>query len=417
MNNCGVVGRPSGARRPAITIIGAGPAGLLLGCLLQGSGAFDCTILERHDRASIQTRPRAGLLEHRSVELLRQHGLAERLVAAGYQHESCEFRIDGEPVVVKLAALAGGTQWVWPQQELVTDLLAAFLERDGRVHFEVTDVALHDIGSAQPSVTFRGRDGDQVLASTIVVGADGFHGVSRAAVPPGVLRFIDHEHEFAWVAILAQTPPSSPHIVYAVDDDEGFAGHMLRTPYGETASTAPPITRFYLQCDRVDDVAAWPDERIWGDLQTRLAIGAADPAWQLHTGPIVEKSILRMRSFVSEPMQDGRLFLIGDAAHVITPIGAKGMNLALHDAGVLARALQAWSVAGDEQPLAQFSTVCLRRIWECQAFSHWFTHLIHRPVAGAPDAAFRARLGTTRLTSLLEDEAALAVFARAYVGT
>jgi p-hydroxybenzoate 3-monooxygenase len=192
---------------------------------------------------------------------------------------------------------------------------------------------------------------------------------------------------------------------------------MLRTPFGGHTSTTPPTTRFYLQCDRSDTVEEWPDERIWHDLRSRMAIGASELAWVLREGPIFDKSILQMRSFVSEPMQYGRLFLIGDAAHVITPIGAKGMNLALNDARVLAEALLDWSAAGDEGPLTRFSATCLRRIWECQAFSHWFTHLIHRPVAGVPDAAFRARLGTARLESLLACEAELTVFAHAYVGT
>jgi p-hydroxybenzoate 3-monooxygenase len=406
-----------------VTIIGAGPAGLLLGCILQGSGAVDCTILERHSRAHIEGRQRAGLLEHRTVELLRQHGLADRLQRHAHQHDSCEFRIDGESVVVKFGPLAGAAQYVWPQHELVVDLLEAFLLRGGTVHFEAADVAVHGATSPQPEVSFRHpTTGPQVLTSPVVVGADGFHGISRASIPAAAVRTIAHELEFGWVAVLAQTPPSAPHAIYAVHRD-GFAGHMLRSPFtpdppptGAAATgTTPPTTRFYLQCGRPDSIEQWSDARIWEQLHARLA-NTGDTGWVLHDGPIIDKSILQMRSVVAEPMRFGQLFLIGDAAHIITPIGAKGMNLALNDARVLAQALLDWTVQDDDTGLARFSDDCLARVWQCQAFSNSFTHLIHHPPPDAPDAEFRGRLGRTRLAALLRSDAELTAFARSYVG-
>lgn len=401
--------------RTLVTIIGAGPAGLLLGCLLQGSGRFDCTIVENRTRAYVEARQRAGLMEHRSVELLRRHGLADRLLQQGHQHDSCEFRIDGSAVVVKFGPLAGATQYVWPQHELVIDLIGAFLARGGRVHFDVTDVALDALSTNRPRVSFRDpAAGATTLISSVVVGADGFHGVSRTSVPARALRCVSHEMEFSWVAVLAQTPPSAPHIIYA-PHDRGFAGHMLRTPYGPThAGAAPPSTRFYLQCARGEHISSWPDTRIWDELQTRL--GSVEPTWALRDGPITDKTVLPMRSFVAEPMRYDRLFLIGDVAHTITPVGAKGMNLALNDARVLYEALLHWTSRGDESALTRFSATCLHRVWQSQAFSNWLTHLIHQPRPDAPDSAFHARLRRTRLDTLLSSETELGQFARAYVG-
>lgn len=398
--------RPHGPGVCDVTIMGAGPAGLLLGCLLQASGMFSCTVLERHERSHIESRPRAGLLEHRTVELLRRHGLADRLLREGLPHNSCEFRIDGHPVTVEFGPRAGGTQWVWPQQELVTDLVAAFLGRGGIARFGVADTAIRDVRARRPVVSFTSADGPVELSSDFVIGADGFHGISRSAVPPGAVRQIDHEHEFGWLALLAQAAPSSPHSIYAIDGRHGFAGHMLRSA---------TITRFYLQCGRDDTTEQWPDDRVWAELRARLT-PAHDPTWHLNEGDILEKEVLRMRSHVNEPMQFGRLFLIGDAAHIVTPVGAKGMNLALNDARVLAEALLHWAVDGDERLLALFSSECLRRVWQCQAFSHHLTQLLHRPDPTLPDAAFRTRLQAARLQELLGSDPELTAFARAYVG-
>lgn len=391
--------------RRQIVIIGAGPAGLTLGCLLQSAGGFHCTILERADRQWVESRPRAGLLEHRSVDLLRKHGLADRLLRDGVEHESCEFRLHGTPMPIKFGVLADGTQWVWPQQELVTDLVAAFIARGGSIHFQVADVELHDLGSAAPMVRFAVAGQQHELTSDIVAGADGFHGVSRRAVPAGALRFVEHEHEFGWVTVLANTPPSAEHIIYALHE-RGFAGHMLRSP---------DITRFYLQCPRTDLIDAWPDERIWDELRVRLAV-SRDSGWRLSEGPITERSILAMRSFVTEPMQFGRLFLLGDAAHIITPVGAKGMNLALHDAEVLAAALTSWATSGEETLLKRYSQTCLARVWKFQAFSHYLTQLIHRPDPADSGAQFNSRINEARLTQLFSSESELTTFARAYVG-
>lgn len=388
-----------------VAIVGAGPAGLTLGCLLRLAGGFACSIIERQDRDYIQSRARAGLLEHRTVEMLVKNGLDGRLLSHGSRHRGCEFRVAGEPHQLEFGLLAGETQWVWPQQELVTDLMTAFHDLGGQMHFNASDVFLGDIAGRDPFVTFRTGTERHELPSVVIAGADGFHGISRRAVPPGRLRFVTHHHDFDWVAALASTPPSAPHVVYAVHDN-GFAGHMLRSQ---------DITRFYLQCRRDDQIRDWEDDRIWDELRTRLMTvgGSGEP---LREGRIIDKSIVPMRSFVTEPMQFKRLFLLGDAAHIVTPVGAKGMNLAIHDAAVLADALASWSRSGSEDELIRYSKTCLKRVWQCQAFSHHLTQLTHRPDPGNSDAEFYGRINTRHLLDMLRSKSARSEFARSYVG-
>lgn len=404
--------RPTGGpARPRIAIVGAGPAGLVLGCLLMEAGRWDCTIVERQSRSYVESRPRAGLLEYRTVWMLSERGLQGRLPDLGAPHDGCEFRVNGTPVLVKFDSLVGASQWVWPQQELVTDLIAEFLARGGNLEFDAEDVEVSDVEGDAPVVSFTGGGRRHHLHSDWVAGADGSRGVSRAAIPAAHRRTFTHEQAFAWVAVLAATPPSAPHIIYA-PHERGFAGHMLRTPPPDGPGARPtgdPATRFYLQAPRGDDLALWPDERVWAELDQRLAV-PADPQWRLRTGPIIDKTLLEMRSVVTDPMQYGRLFLLGDAAHVITPVGAKGMNLAIHDAEVLAAALGAWD-AGEEAGLVDYSRRCLARIWRCQAFSHALTRLLHR--SGDP---FQDRLHDAALEHLLGSEAELTAFAQAYVG-
>lgn len=412
---------PSALRRTTaptpVLVVGAGPAGLALGCLLLAAG-LHCTIVEKRSRAHVQARPRAGLWEHRSVEMLRRHGLAAGLLTHGSPHDACEIRVDGDPHLIKFGALTGTTQRVRPQQDLVADLIVEFLSRGGRLHFDASDVVLH-LSDHEAVVRFRASDGsDQHLSAAFVAGADGAHGISRNAIPAGATRTLTHEQPFGWLAVLAQTPPSAPHIIYSVHE-AGFAGHMLRSPFTEVdrpieAGAPDAVTRFYLQCPIDDTVGSWPAPRIWDELHVRMST-TGDLSWKLRTGPIIDTSIVRMRSSITAPMQFGRLFLVGDAAHTITPVGAKGANLALHDAAVLANALTAWDATGDEAGLRAYSSTCLQRVRECQVLSHRLTRLLHEPVPG-PAALFERWLARADLAHLLGDDNELTAFARAYVG-
>lgn len=388
----------------AVGIIGAGPAGLTLANLLQQAG-IPCVILERASRSYVEQRARAGLLEHRSVALLTRHGLAERLLATAERHGTCELRVDGRRYRIPYSDLcAGKTHYVYPQQEVVKDLIAAFLRGGGPLLFEAAEVTITDLESARPGLTWIDPAGRQHLVRCdFIAGCDGAHGVANRSLPAGSFTEISHHHGIGWLGILAAAPPSTECIIYAVHE-EGFAGHMLRSP---------TVSRYYLQIPLTDRIADWPDERIWSALHRRLAI--RDGEWRLTEGPILDKSVLEMRSRVIEPMQQGRLFLVGDAAHTITPIGAKGMNLALHDAEVLAAALTARYREGSEAGLGAYSEICLARVWRAQEFSHWFTSVLHGAEGGAaPD--FAGRLAQARRTQLLTSPACAAWFAESYIG-
>ncbi|MPY95310.1 MAG: 4-hydroxybenzoate 3-monooxygenase [Acidimicrobiia bacterium] len=380
--------------RTKVGIVGAGPAGLVLANLLLDAGV-DCVVLERQSRRHCETRVRAGLLEHPSVAFLVERGWGERLLAEGKAHEGTVLRFGGRSHRIPYAELAGGRPMhVYPQQELVSDLIGIFLDRGGELHFDVPDVALADLGGEPRITSSVGEWGCDVVA-----GCDGFLGVSRASVPAGQLQVFDRHHEFGWVAMLAAAPPSTEEIIYALHA-EGFAGHMLRTP---------TISRYYLQCPPDDDIANWPDERIWAGLQTRLG----EQGWELQEGPVLEKGVVEMRSYVVEPMRYGRLFLVGDAAHIVPPVGAKGMNLAIWDARHLAEAVLRWVGDGDEGGLDAYSETCLRRIWRVQEFSLWMAHLLHRLDGGDP---FLERSQLARLEYLCSSPAAATSFAENYVG-
>ncbi|GAA1937654.1 4-hydroxybenzoate 3-monooxygenase [Kitasatospora viridis] len=393
--------------RTQVAVIGAGPAGLVLANVLRQAG-IDCLVLERHSREYVQARARAGLIEPGTVEFLARHGLAGQLVAEGAEHGACEFRHRGERFSVPYGELSGGrVHHVYPQQFLVRDLIDAYLDAGGTLLFEQGAEALTGLDGDRALV----RAADVEIECEFVAGADGFHGISRAAVPErlrqghGQHEFGQHEygkqHEFGWLAVLAETPPATREIVYALHED-GFAGHMLRTP---------SVSRFYLQCPLGDDPANWPDERIWSALHRRLAMTGDE----LKPGPITEKAVLDMRSHVTEPMRHGRLFLLGDAAHIISPAGGKGMNLAIADAAELARRLLA-HYAGREGELAGYSAARLPRIWQAQEFSHWLLHLLHSPDPDGPDAPFLHRLQLSRLAQLRDSPAHSTAFAVNYVG-
>lgn len=385
----------------AVAVVGAGPAGLTLANLIQQSG-IDCVVLEKGSRTHVETRPRAGVLEHRSVTMLESLGLADRLLMEADRHGTCEFRVSGRAFQVAYSDLYEGHEhYVYPQQEVVKDLIGAFLAAGGDIRFSVSDVELHGLLSTTPSVAWTSADGvREEVSCDFVAGCDGFHGVSRPSIPEGVLKEFSHHHGIEWLTILAEAPPSTKAVIYALHDD-GFAGHMLRSP---------SISRFYLQVPVGTNADDWSDEQVWEALHKRFALH--DSMWSLTEGKIIEKRVLDMRSHVVEPMSYGRLYLLGDAAHIITPVGAKGMNLALNDAATFGRALTDFYATGSETGLKTYSDDCLRRVWRAQEFSQWMVNMIHTDV-GSP---FFGRLAQARLEHLAESPAYRAMFAENYVG-
>jgi p-hydroxybenzoate 3-monooxygenase len=350
--------------RTQVGIIGAGPAGLLLSHLLHLEGIAS-VVLEDRSRAYVEGRIRAGVLEQGTVDLLMETGVGERMQREGLVHHGIELRFNGQGHRIDFADLAGGQGvTVYAQHEVVKDLIAARLAAGGEILFEVEDVSVHDLDRSTPTIRFRQDDKAQELTCDVIAGCDGFHGVCRPSIPDGVLTFYERTYPFAWLGILARTPPVSEELIYA-HHERGFALFSMRTAQ---------VSRLYIQCAPDEDIANWPDERIWAELQARLA-GAGDR--HLAEGPVLQKGITGMRSFVTEPMQYGRLFLAGDAAHIVPPTGAKGMNLAVADVRVLARALAAFYRSGSIDLLERYSATCLRRIWKAQRFSWWMTSMLH----------------------------------------
>jgi p-hydroxybenzoate 3-monooxygenase len=387
------------AVRTQVGIVGAGPAGLVLAHLLWREG-IDAVVLETRSRDYVEHRLRAGVLEHPTVELLRDLGVADRLDREGLPHHGFSLRFDGADHRIALTDLTGRSIMVYGQQEVVKDLIAARLAVHEPILFEVSDVTLHDIESDRPRIAFRDADGAaRELVCDVIAGCDGFHGISRDAVPAGLLRHYERDYPFAWLGILAKTPPSHDELIYTYSE-RGFALHSMRTP---------EITRLYLQVDPAERIEDWPDDRIWEELSLRLR---AD-GFALHAGPMLEKGITAMRSFVVEPMRHGRLFLAGDAAHIVPPTGAKGMNLAIADVRVLARALTALFKGGDAALLDSYGETCLRRIWRAEHFSWWMTSMLHR---SRDDDPFQQRLQLSQLRYTVSSTAAATSLAENYVG-
>jgi p-hydroxybenzoate 3-monooxygenase len=383
-----------------VGIVGAGPAGLLLAHLLQRQG-IESVVLEARSRDYVEARVRAGVLEQGTVALLDEAGVSDRLHREGLVHQGLELRFDGEGHRIDLAELTRGRAiTVYGQQEVVKDLIAARLRVGGELRFEAGDVTLHGLDSERPVIRFRHEGDEHELRCDVVAGCDGFHGVSRETIPDGVLHRYEREYPFAWLGVLAEVAPSSEELIYC-HHERGFALHSMRSPQ---------LTRLYLQCDPHEKIEAWPDERIWEELRTRLATG---DGWTLEEGPIVEKGITPMRSFVVEPLRYGRLFLAGDAAHIVPPTGAKGLNLAAADVRVLASALGAWYAAGDDSGLDAYSATCLRRVWRVQHFSWWMTSMLHR---FPDDDPFQARLQRSQLRYVCSSRAAATTLAENYVG-
>ena len=384
--------------RTQVGIVGAGPAGLVLAHLLHLQG-IESVVLEDRSREYVEQRVRAGLLEQGSVELLVGSGAGERLQRECLTHDGIEIRFEGRRHRIDLAELTGRRVTIYGQQEVVKDLIRIRLDAGLPILFEVDDVSLHDLESERPRIGFRHDGADEEITCDVVAGCDGFHGVSRTAIPAGVLTVFEREYPFAWLGILAAAPPSNDELIYAYHE-HGFALHSMRSP---------SLTRLYVQCPLDDDLANWPDDRIWEELQTRL--GGDDLT--LGEGPVVEKGITPMRSFVVEPMQHGRLFLAGDSAHIVPPTGAKGMNLALHDVRVLADALGRWYSTGDATGLDEYSSTCLRRVWRAEHFSWWMTQMLHRFPGDDP---FEERLQHAQLRYVTTSHSAMTTLAENYTG-
>jgi p-hydroxybenzoate 3-monooxygenase len=387
-------------RRTQVGIVGGGPAGLLLGHLLAREG-IESVVLEARSRAYVEQRVRAGVLEQGTVDLLKANDLGDRLEREGLVHEGLELRFDGIGHRIPLAELTGGrTITVYGQQKVVEDLTDARLAAGGELLFEVDDVSLHDIDSDAPSIRFRHDGADHELRCEVIAGCDGYHGVSREAIPAGAVRVYAREYPFAWLGILAEAPPSTEELIYC-HHERGFALHSLRSP---------ELSRLYLQCDPSDKLEAWPDERIWKELQTRFA---TRDGFTLNRGPVVDKLITPMRSVVVDPMQHGRLFLAGDAAHTVPPTGAKGLNLAVNDVRILARALTEWFATGASDGIARYSEHCLDKVWRVQHFSWWMTSMLHRPAGRDP---FEQKLQRAQLRYVTRSRAAATTLAENYVG-
>ena len=386
--------------RTQIGIVGAGPAGLVLSHLLQREG-IESMVLENRSREYVEKRVRAGVLEHGTVDLLTELGLADRLHREGLVHHGIELRFDGQSHRIGFEELADGRAiTIYGQQEVVKDLIAARLESDAPLLFEVDDVSLHEIDSDQPIIRFTHDGAERELRCEAIAGCDGFHGVSRPSIPDGVLSFNELEYPFAWLGILARVAPSTEELIYA-PHERGFALHSLRSP---------ELSRLYVQCDPDDDLEQWSDERIWEELHLRLA---RDDGWTLKEGPVIEKAIAPLRSFVAQPMQYGRLYLAGDAVHIVPATGAKGLNLAVADVQVLAEALTGFLQGGDEALLEAYSDACLRRVWRVQHFSWWMTWMLHR---FPDDDGFRRGLRRAQLEYVCSSRAAAATLAENYVG-
>jgi p-hydroxybenzoate 3-monooxygenase len=385
--------------RTQVAIIGAGPAGMFLAHLLRRAG-IDCVVIERRDRAYVEGRVRAGVLETGTTALMRQLGLADRLEREGLVHGGANLSADGEMFRIDMAALTGAHVTVYGQQEVMRDLFDAADARGLRIEWNAGEVVLEGVETGKPRVTWRGDRGGRALDCDFIAGCDGFHGVSRAAIPTTVRKAFERAYPFGWLGILADVPPAEEELVYA-SHEHGFALASMRSP---------TRSRYYVQCALDDDLESWPDDRFWDELCVRLGPAAAA---KVTRGPSFEKSIAPLRSFVSEPMRWGRLFLAGDAAHIVPPTGAKGMNLAVSDVIMLAQALERHYAEGDDEGIDGYSARALARVWKAERFSWWFTTLTHR----FPEAdGFSRRIQTAELEYLRGSRAAQTVLAENYVG-
>ena len=386
--------------RTQIGIVGAGPAGLVLAHLLHLQG-IESVVLETRSRKYIEERVRAGLLEQGTVDLLIDTGVGARLQREGWTHHGIELRFHRQGHRIDFDDLTGGkTVTIYAQQEVIKDLVAARLAAGLPILFDVSDVSVHDFDTAKPSIRFRTDGKDEILHCDYIAGCDGFHGICRPSVPAGALTEFERIYPFGWLGILAQAPPSHHELVYCYHD-RGFALLTMRTHQ---------VSRLYLQVPHEEDINDWPDERIWSELRKRTE---RDGNWKLNEGPIFQKGITGMRSYVVEPMRVGSMFLAGDAAHIVPPTGAKGMNLAIADVRILAMALAEFYNTGKTALLDRYSETCLRRVWKAQRFSWWMTSMLHRFDTDNP---FDLRRQIAELDYVTSSRAARTTLAENYVG-
>jgi len=385
--------------RTQVGIVGAGPAGLLLSHLLHLQG-ISSVILEARDRPYIENRIRAGVLEQGTVDILTETGLGERMQREGLHHRGTSLRFQGEIHEIDFVELTGRAVMVYAQHEVVKDLVAARLAAGGSIVFDAHVTGVDGLTGDRPTIHFEQGGQKQTLECDFIAGCDGFHGPCKEAIPAELLKGYDRVYPFGWLGILAEAPPSQDELIYA-NHDRGFALYSMRSP---------TITRHYVQVTPDEDLNQWSDARIWDELHQRLSVPGNDPIIE---GPILQKSVTGMRSFVLEPMQYGRLFLAGDSAHIVPPTGAKGMNLAVADVRVLSQALERHYASGSNDMLERYSQICLRRVWRAQHFSWWMTSMLHR---FGPENDFDRHRQMAELTSVVTSEAGQKYLAENYVG-
>jgi p-hydroxybenzoate 3-monooxygenase len=384
--------------RTQVGIVGAGPAGLLLSHLLHLRGV-ESVVLEARSREYVENRIRAGVLEYGTEQLLNDAGVGERMHREGLLHPGVVMRFGRADHRIDFMQLVGKHVMVYSQHNVVQDLIGARLAANGQIVFEADDVSVHNLHSDRPTIRYRHGGEAHELHCDVIAGCDGFHGVCRPSIPDSALRVFERDYPFGWLGILAETPPSTEENVY-VSHERGFALLAMRSP---------TLSRLYLQCTPDEDLVAWSDDRIWSELQIR----AARDGFTLAEGQILQKGITPMRSFVVEPMQYGRLFLAGDAAHIVPPTGAKGLNLAAADVAVLTRAIVEFYRTGESGTLDTYSATCLRRIWKVQRFSWWMTTLLHRFFDHTP---FEQQMQAAELDYVFSSAAASRALAENYVG-
>jgi p-hydroxybenzoate 3-monooxygenase len=388
------------AHRTQVGIVGAGPAGLLLARLLHLEG-IESIIVENRSRSYVENRVRAGVLEQGTADMLRELGAGERMHREGLVHRGFELRFNGEPHRVDMYELTEGRSiTVYGQNEVVRDLIDLRETSGGEIWFESQEVRIDGFLGDSPEIAFRSNGQNHQVHCDFIAGCDGFHGICRPAIPAGVLTFFDKTYPFAWLGILAEAPPSSHELIYA-RHDRGFALHSMRSP---------AVTRLYLQCEPDENLEAWPDSRIWDELDARLE---TNTGFSLARGPIIRRDVTPMRAFVTEPMQHRRLFLAGDSAHIVPPTGAKGLNLAAADVRALGHALARFYHSGNQQDLETWSRTRLRRVWRAQHFSWWMTSMLHRFPA---EDAYDRRRQLAELDNIVSSRAAARNLAEDYSG-
>ena len=385
--------------RTQVGIVGAGPAGLTLSHLLHLQG-IESVVIEIHRREYIEQRIRAGVLEQGTVDLLVESGVGARLKREGLTHGGIELRFGGQGHRINFKELTGGKAiTIYAQHEVIKDLIDARLSAGGQILFDAEALSLRDV-EGSPKIFFTHKGVSQELDCDFIAGCDGFHGISRQAIPAKILHVHEKIYPFGWLGILAQVPPASDELIYTYHE-QGFALLSMRSP---------EISRLYLQCSPDEDIANWPDDRIWDELRFRMA---THDGWTLKDGPVLQKGITPMRSFVAQPMQFGKLFLLGDAAHIVPPTGAKGLNLAVSDVRVLTKALTDFYKSGNTEGLEGYSEKCLRRVWKVQRFSWWMTLMLHR---FPNEDGFSHNIHLAELDYVTSSRAAATTLAENYVG-